>query len=304
MKNLKYKQLRKTSNLIGFSFVLEVALANFLYIFLRSKNFTGENKTIVEILINIVSFTLPYLLLLFVLSKNFKDVVPIKKPKNNPLFYIGLGFGIETIVSVLTEYLMRFLTAKNLSSATPKELFQYENSVGGIILYLISLSVVPALVEEFVCRGVFLGLLKPFGNKFAIFISALMFGLMHGNVEQFISAFLIGLYMAFLTLKTESLWPAITLHFFNNFTKGIFVVFSDLNNKDFVLSYYNIILIVSLLSFIYLFFVNKGRVFHIKEEKSKEISTLKKLRDFVFTPGMILFFVYVMFMFYNSFKIL
>lgn len=302
MKNLKNKELRKVSNLIGFSFILEVFIANFTYIILYKFNFLKYNKNLFEIFVTLISFIIPYSIILFILNKKLKDIVPIKKPLKNSLAYVGIGLGLNVFFSFLTELILKILKNQNLISKTPKALYEFDKSPVGIILYLIYLSVIPALVEEFMCRGFFLGLLKPFGTKFAIFVSALIFSLMHGNVEQSVSAFFLGLYLAYLVVKTESIWPAVILHFLNNLTTGILVVFDLFKNNNFTSLYGDVLLIIFMISLMYLFAKTKtkGLVFQLKN-KIESTSFFKSFLVFFFTPGMILFILYALFMFKTSF---
>jgi len=92
--------------------------------------------------------------------------------------YIGLGLGLKLVAAFCTNFVTDLLASSNLKSGTPEVLFEFEPTVLGIILYFFSSAVVPALGEEFMCRGVILGVLRPFGTKFSIVISALIFGLM------------------------------------------------------------------------------------------------------------------------------
>lgn len=61
-----------------------------------------------------------------------------------------------------------------------------------------------------------LGLLKNYGKAFGVVSVSVVFGLLHGNVIQFIFAFLVGLVLAYITIKTESIIPAMCIHALNN----------------------------------------------------------------------------------------
>jgi membrane protease YdiL (CAAX protease family) len=86
-----------------------------------------------------------------------------------------------------------------------------------ILLMLIGLVVIPAFVEEFLFRGVILSNLLPYGKGTAILGSALLFGLMHRNVEQLLYATAAGAVLGWIFVQTRSLWPCIMMHFLNNF---------------------------------------------------------------------------------------
>lgn len=71
------------------------------------------------------------------------------------------------------------------------------------------------IAEEILFRGLFLRSVAPYGKKFAIFSSALLFGLFHGNLSQAPFAFCVGLVLGYVTLEHNIGW-AMALHMFNN----------------------------------------------------------------------------------------
>lgn len=76
-------------------------------------------------------------------------------------------------------------------------------------------SIAAPIAEELLFRGLVLRTLRPFGKKFAIFGSAVLFGIYHGNLLQTPYTFLIGLVLGYVTVEYSILW-AIALHGFNN----------------------------------------------------------------------------------------
>lgn len=83
---------------------------------------------------------------------------------------------------------------------------------------LLYISLVAPVVEELLFRGAVLRSFQPFGKRFAIVFSALLFGLFHGNLVQIPFAFLVGLVLGYVAVEYSISW-AILLHFINN---GIF----------------------------------------------------------------------------------
>lgn len=84
------------------------------------------------------------------------------------------------------------------------------------------ISVVAApLVEEIIFRKMFIDRLRGHGEKFAIFVSALCFGLFHGNFSQFFYAFGVGLIFGYIYSKTGKIWYTISLHAATNFFFGV-----------------------------------------------------------------------------------
>ncbi len=82
----------------------------------------------------------------------------------------------------------------------------------------ITLTVLPALTEEFVCRGTILkGLLHNTSPSTAIILSAVLFGVMHLNIYQAVPGILFGLAAGWIYYKSGSLMLTVMMHFLNNF---------------------------------------------------------------------------------------
>lgn len=86
------------------------------------------------------------------------------------------------------------------------------------VLNLLLGCVIAPFSEEFLFRRLLLSRLRPYGDKFAILASALCFGLFHGNLNQLIYAFAVGVILAYVVLRTGCLWQSILLHALVNFT--------------------------------------------------------------------------------------
>lgn len=87
-----------------------------------------------------------------------------------------------------------------------------------IVLRFFVLCLIPGFCEELLFRGTILTNCLPFGRNRAIFISALLFAIMHQNVEQIFYAFVAGIFLGFVYESTGNLWSCILLHIGNNFT--------------------------------------------------------------------------------------
>jgi len=87
----------------------------------------------------------------------------------------------------------------------------------GVVFSLFVMALTPAFCEELLFRGyVQRQLERQFGVAAAIVVVGLLFGLFHFRFSQLIPLAMIGMYLAYLTWRTGSLWPAILVHFVNN----------------------------------------------------------------------------------------
>ena len=82
-------------------------------------------------------------------------------------------------------------------------------------IMFIYIGILAPITEELLFRGVLLRAFAPYGKKLSIFISALLFGLFHGNLIQTPYALLVGFVFGYVALEYHIVW-AIALHMFNN----------------------------------------------------------------------------------------
>lgn len=89
----------------------------------------------------------------------------------------------------------------------------------------LSLVVVGPVTEEIVFRGAILGALKKsYRNKWiAILFSALFFAIIHFNPAQLLHAFLSGMLLGWICIKTKSIVPCVLIHIINNGTVFLFI---------------------------------------------------------------------------------
>lgn len=87
---------------------------------------------------------------------------------------------------------------------------------------LIFLAILAPILEELVFRKMLCRHLLPLGEGYAIILSAVIFGLCHGNLFQFFYAFGVGLILALIYVKTGKIIHTMIFHFIMNFFGGVF----------------------------------------------------------------------------------
>lgn len=131
-------------------------------------------------------------------------------PISQFVMYIGSYIG-ETINSLLSALLHINIQNSTIDSITEMP----------ILLMGIMVCVFAPIVEEFMFRRALIGTLGKYGNVFAIIISAVAFGLFHGNLYQFFYAFLVGLILGYVYVKSGNWWLSVLLHAIMNFFGGL-----------------------------------------------------------------------------------
>lgn len=155
---------------------------------------------------------LAYFLFFKIIKKSFAKEIklrPIKAGAVGSSFAFGLcahimiAVGLAILYSLLPEL-------SELSNSESYELM-YKNS--NPITEFISISVVTGILEEVVFRGLIYNTLKKAtGVKIAVFLSAVIFGAAHMNIEQFFYTSLLGALMAVVYEKYGTIIAPIIIH--------------------------------------------------------------------------------------------
>ncbi len=86
------------------------------------------------------------------------------------------------------------------------------------VLYMV---ICAPLMEEYVFRKLIVERTVKYGQGVAVLVSGLMFGFFHGNLNQFVYAFTLGCFLAFLYVKTGKLKITIAIHMAVNFMGSV-----------------------------------------------------------------------------------
>lgn len=138
-----------------------------------------------------------------------------------PAFY-----GISILTNLLTMLVSLLFTDTDLyrSFNTVNDLVP-ANMTCAVILF-VQLAVIAPLFEEFWFRGIVMESLRPYGNGFAIFVSAFLFGLTHANFQQFFYATALGICLGYIAQATKSIVTTTIMHAMFNSISGILLLFA------------------------------------------------------------------------------
>ncbi len=87
-----------------------------------------------------------------------------------------------------------------------------------------TLVVIAPVFEEFIFRGVLMDALKPYGNGLAIFVTAALFGLYHGNFSQVFYTATIGIALGYIANVTNSIFATTIIHAIFNSISGMLLL--------------------------------------------------------------------------------
>lgn len=166
-------------------------------------------------LLTILGLPLPFVLYLLFRKLDFRKLISFQPVKGlDALLFIVGGLGLALAINFPIQWLSELLNNTGLQGDTPQTAMA-DTAIGYVFMFLAT-AVFPGFFEEFVFRGIILSSLRKYGDGFAVVTSAAIFGLLHQNLVGAIFAFLVGLFLGFIYVKTNNIWIPIAIHFLNN----------------------------------------------------------------------------------------
>ena len=160
-------------------------------------------------------FTLPVLLLL-------GRKLPAQQPARNPL-RVGRFLALMCIcyACMIVGNLVGIGVNLLLSPGSVDLVSDLASASGASLETVVAFVVLAPVFEELVFRKVLVDRVLPYGEWPAILFSGLTFGLFHGNLTQFFYAFLLGMILAFIYVRTGNILHTIGIHACINFLGGV-----------------------------------------------------------------------------------
>ena len=307
----KKKELKDTINSIGTLMIVAVSvffifslLFSMVYLlFLGRYPLTKESfDSIPENLLGGISNVIPIGLCGFF-------YILIRKPKASEVLLfekigfkklisvVAIGFSVCMLSNLITTVYLGVTSSVGINLD-----FSYEsaesNTIIETVIYLLAVAVVPSFSEEILFRGAILSTLRKYGDGFAVMVSAFFFGLFHGNFVQFPFAMIVGLVQGWAFVYTNSLLPAILIHFFNNGFSVICDVLSTnsdrMNVDSIVLDYitYGLVVLLAVIALVSAAYLSKKDKSFLRLSKYEGTLEKKEIKKNLFTsPTIIIAFV-------------
>lgn len=194
-------------------------------------------------IIHIDSLWIYILIILFFIFKLKTDILSIKVDVFEVFSrdVIKLVFAV-VILNIFFSYGMLYLSNSILNIVPSVNLFN--SFLTGSLITTIFIS---PISEELIFRGVFLNRLQlAVPAVFSVLISSLLFAALHSFGSIF-SAFIFGVCIAILYLKTDNIFVPIFAHFFNNLFAEIIVV---MDSNKILFTNNSVVLVMSILAIV------------------------------------------------------
>lgn len=188
--------------------LFQIIIINILYV---ANIDIANNFNHLTIMGAVCNYILPFPILLYLMNKF--DCEKLEKHSLNLkiiLKYICIAFTLMifgNLIGMLVTNLLGVAMQNEISNPVQNLI---NNS--DIMLNLILISIIGPIFEEIIFRKFLIDRTIKYGAAVSIILSATLFGFVHGNINQFFYAFLLGGFFAYVYIKTGEIIYPIILH--------------------------------------------------------------------------------------------
>lgn len=239
---------------------------------------------------------MPYLAAYLVMMGLPKDVRPVRKLSlEDFMVCLVLALGLGYLLNFAGLFINSFFSMFN--HKTIDEMNPVSDMVTAMTpsMFIYACFLGP-FMEEVMFRGLLLRRARRFGDWTAVVFCAVLFGLMHGNISQFLYATAIGLVLGYVAVKTNGIRYNVMLHMAVNLYSTILVAgeqfLVDCGFETWVILYGLAVLLVLILMIVggIYFLVTKGPVMHQQLIRADGFPSPYKKYVYL-NPGFILYFL-------------
>lgn len=156
----------------------------------------------------------PPLLYMLIFKMDIAKTIRLNKIKPvETLLVLGMaifGYGVTIIINLIW-----FWIASHWGVPEGQALPAIETGTQ-FLAAVLAIGVVPAVVEEFLFRGLILRGYERFGSKIAIVMTGILFGMLHLQLMSIPSIILLGIIISYVVYRTNSIFAGIIYHFVHN----------------------------------------------------------------------------------------
>lgn len=176
-----------------------------------------ENPTL-DLLVTVIPLLfIGYPIFIWIL-KSIPVSYELEKHKMTPgqliqAFFMAFGaMFIANIVGTIITTILSTIIGKNISVALNDVI---SSGVNAFVFFAYAIIVGP-IFEELIFRKLIIDRIVGYGELTAIMLSAFLFGIFHGNLGQFVYAFVIGCFFGFIYIRTGNIKYTMILHMLLN----------------------------------------------------------------------------------------
>ncbi|HNW88638.1 MAG TPA: CPBP family intramembrane metalloprotease [Bacteroidales bacterium] len=185
-----------------------------------------------QIVSQLALFVVPVLIFAMFAGKSIPDYLKLNRKINllPVLIAISIIFAGLPFINWLTEIngnmsfpeqfsgIEKWMRDSEADAGALTKVFLNSTTIGGLLINILMIAILPAIGEEFFFRGVLQRLFSEWFKNVhvAIIVTAIIFSAFHMQFYGFIPRLLLGMFLGYLFYWSGSLWLPIIIHFLNN----------------------------------------------------------------------------------------
>lgn len=225
-----------------------------------------------------------------------------QKQKLHPLMWVGflcLCFALSFVANYFGQYVNAWVY--DLFGVQVENELEQMTTVTPLGINILFVGILAPIFEELFYRKAIIDRLRRYGDLPAVLISGLIFGLIHGNLNQIFYTTAVGMLLSFIYVRTGSVLYTISIHAAFNMIGGVYTtelirrmgedslpVEGDTLGQVMLMAYSAFVMISLLVGII--FYLVNARRFHQSLKKGEYTLRFDKwMNVLVFNPGVWLF---------------
>lgn len=218
-------EAKKQFSKIGFLLILATIVINGIQLLANAifKNVPAiaNSKDLYVLALMLPCYAFGYPLILFLFKK-----IPMQisgEPKKMTFGSLLTAFFMTYALTYVCNFIGTFIStiiAEIKGSPVENVLANLLNEISPLTALIVAVILAP-IFEELLFRKAIIDRTAKYGEGISIVFSGFMFGLFHGNFNQFAYAMFLGMFFGYIYIKTKNILYPITLHFITNFMGSI-----------------------------------------------------------------------------------
>lgn len=205
--------------------VLMIAISSIVFGLFSPKGMNTERWLIATLIMEVAVIGIPPLIYLVVSGMDIKHVARINRVRGVELLLV-LGMAVFGYAIVGFINMVWYSILSRIGNPV-EPVFPSIKTGRQYIIAIIAMAVTPALVEEFLFRGVILRGYERFGALTAIVVSGVLFGLLHLNLVNLPAVIFLGIMISYVVVRTNSIFAGVLYHFTQNFLSISFLFLQE-----------------------------------------------------------------------------
>lgn len=283
---------------IGNRFILAILLWFIVSVLVLTPILRYVNITTGPVIVigQLVMFLIPFIVYLIVKKENFiillKNVTNLKSLSfKNIAFVLGMMLLLHPTI-LLISFVSSLFTPNTIAEVA------LDITTYGFVTGFLIIAITPSILEELIFRGVLFHEYRNVNLHKAALMNGLFFGIIHMNLHQAISAFVLGTFFVYLIYYTKSFFSVFLAHVYFNGVQFALLYFTASNEELFYeamaaaaeedISVTPIIILALLTLPLFFVLFRKFKKYNEKNKETKKEEYKEKSEEKVFTISAII----------------